>query len=971
MIINKLNYTNIIKQAILFVVIFSTSTLSSLGQCPTGCSPNLAPNPGFELTTVECTDSSNTEMFSDYAQVQDWFGTACQTCSGNGSTPDYYNATCSGNAGTTTCDGSNGNLGVFTKVVIFGANTDAREYVQAQLTTPLVAGQEYCVSVQVKNGGSSYVPTDGFGIWFTDQMVDIDTQNGGNQFIGPGSMINATPQIENPSGNFIDACTYVTGTFCATGNEQWIVMGNFKNGANTQFNPACGTGFCSGYVMMDNLSVTPACTNTQLTVTDDTLSCSQSVDVELLNTPSGATIEWISPAGFTGFTSAGPHTDSPSVTTTYTAAVETTNGCGIVTSDTLSQTVVVDCGPQINLSLTEDTICVGDCSDLLANVSGGDAPYSVTWNNGLPSGMGPHNVCPSTTTTYIATVVDNNGDSSTDTIVLAVNPLPSVNAGADVTICSGSSHDLLATGAQSYVWDNGIGAGAGPHTVSPTTTTVYTVTGTDANGCVNTDDLTVTVDNTGPSVSVTTTDVSCFGATDGSASASVTGNSPFTYSWIPSGGNSATENNLGAGNYSVEVTDDNGCVTTESVTINEPTEISLTMSSTNTDCSIDNGIATVSASGGTGSYTYLWSPTGGTTSSISNLSAGTYIVTVEDQNGCQKTDTVEIETVNGPVITVDSIEQVSCQGDSDGSISITVTGGNPGYNYSWTPSGGSSAVANNLTAGQYQVTVTDNAGCSTTEDFTLNEPTPISLNEVVSNANCGQSNGSIQLNATGGTGQLTYDWSDGSLSGSDVNGLTSGTYSVEVTDENGCSIIESYIIELEGQIPLSIEPNPAVIEFGEEIQLESIVGGGSNETYIWTPSNGLSCDTCPDPIASPSSTTTYYLTVTSEDGCTGTDSVVVIVNLPCEGAFLPTMFSPNNDGTNDKLCILTNCAKTVNLEIFNRWGELVFHSTDLGDCWDGTYKSKAVNSGVFVYKLTVVLTNQEVVEETGTITVVR
>jgi gliding motility-associated-like protein len=584
--------------------------------------------------------------------------------------------------------------------------------------------------------------------------------------------------------------------------------------------------------------------------------------------------------------------------------------------------------------------------------------------------MGPHNVCPSSTTTYIAIVTDNNGDTSSDTIVLVVNPLPTVVAGADVTICAGSSNDIQASGAQSYSWDNGVGAGAGPHSVSPTTTTVYTVTGTDVNGCVNSDDLTVTVDNTGPVVTTTATDASCFGDTDGTATASATGNGPFTYSWTPSGGNSNTENNLGSGNYSVEVTDDNGCVTSESVNIDEPTEILLTMNSTDTDCSIDNGTASVSASGGNGTFTYLWSPNGETTSSINNLSAGTYSVIVEDQNGCQQTDTVEIETANSPVITVDTVEEISCPGADDGSITVNVSGGNPGYTYSWSPSGDISATANNLASGQHEVTVTDNAGCSSTEVIELDAPTPITLNEVITNANCGQNDGTIQLNATGGTGQLTYNWDDSSLNGGNVSNLAGGAYSVEVVDDNGCSVNESYSIQLVGEIPVVINPDPAVIEFGDEIQLESNVGSNNIDSYTWSPSSGLSCDDCPDPIASPAITTTYYLTVTSDDGCVGTDSTTVIVNLPCEGAFLPSMFSPNNDGINDDLCVLSNCVKSLNLEIFNRWGELVFHSTDQGDCWDGTFKSKAVNSGVFVYKLNVVLTNLEVVEETGTITVV-
>jgi len=967
---NKKILLNSTNNKVLLLACFCFALLNSYGQCTTGCSPNLAPNFDAEQTTVECVDSTNSEMFTDYAQVQDWFGTACQTCPGNGSTPDYYNASCSGNAGETTCDGSSGAMGVFTKVLVFGAPSDAREYVQAQLSSPLVAGQEYCVSVNVKNGGSSYTPTDGFGIWFTDQMVDIDTQNNGDQYIGPGSTINATPQIQNPAGNFIDNCTTITGTFCATGNEEWIVLGNFKNGANTQFDPACGTGFCSGYVIMDNISVTAACTNTSLTVSDDTLNCGQSVDVELQNTPSGATIEWLSPAGFTGYATAGPHNDTPTGNTDYTAVIETTNSCGVTTEDTLTQTVIVDCGPQVDITATEDTICVGSCSDLSANISGGLPPYTVTWNNSLPANSGPHNVCPTSTETYYVDVVDNNGDTATDTITVVVNPLPSVDAGADVTICSGSSHDLLATGAQSYTWDNGIGVGAGPHTVNPTSTTTYTVTGTDANGCVNTDNVTVTIDNNGPSINFSASDVTCNGGSDGSVTANANGNGPFSYDWTPTGGTSSTENNLNAGDYIVEVTDNNGCSTTDTITINEPDTLDLNMSVSATDCSTNNGSASVSVNGGTGTYTYSWAPNGETTSSINGLSAGTYIVTVEDQNGCQATDTAIVETANGPEISLDNLQDISCPGDEDGSISITVNGGNPGYTYSWSPAGGTSSTASNLAPGNYEVTVTDNNGCTAVANYEINEPNPIVINPMVADANCSEENGVIQLNSGGGTGALNFDWDTNSTNSDTISNLAPGQYDVTISDQNGCSIDTTITVGVTGSIPVSTQPQQATIDLGDEVPLDTDVNGASNLNFQWTPSEGLSCDNCPNPIASPSSTTTYVLTVTSPDGCTGSDSTKIFVNLPCEGAFLPSMFSPNNDGVNDELCILSNCVKSMNLEIFNRWGELVFKSTDTGTCWDGTYKSKKVNGGSYVYKLNVTLTNQKVVEKSGTITVV-
>jgi hypothetical protein len=233
-------------------------------QCDTICGPNLAPNPGFENTTASCANTIS-EMFTNYSQVQEWYGIACDTCAGNGSTPDYNNSNCSGPAQTNTCDGSNGSVGFFSFALI-GSN--AREYVQAQLTTPLTAGTAYCVSVEAKSatGSTAYERTDGLGIWFTNQMVDIDVQNGGQQFIGPGSLINASPQVENPPGNIIDTvCQTVSGIFTATGTEQWLVIGNFRNDVSTNSAGDCSF-FCVGYMNIDNISIRESCNNTILPI---------------------------------------------------------------------------------------------------------------------------------------------------------------------------------------------------------------------------------------------------------------------------------------------------------------------------------------------------------------------------------------------------------------------------------------------------------------------------------------------------------------------------------------------------------------------------------------------------------------------------------------------------------------------------------------------------------------------------------
>ncbi|MQP53658.1 gliding motility-associated C-terminal domain-containing protein, partial [Flavobacterium sp. LMO9] len=193
------------------------------------------------------------------------------------------------------------------------------------------------------------------------------------------------------------------------------------------------------------------------------------------------------------------------------------------------------------------------------------------------------------------------------------------------------------------------------------------------------------------------------------------------YSWAPSGGTAATASGLSAGTYTVTVTDANSCTATQSFTITEPTALVVTPASqTNVSCnSGSNGSATVTVSGGTAGYTYSWAPPGGTAATASGLSAGTYIVTVTDANSCTATQSFTITEPTALIASIGSTTDVSCVGSSDGSATVSVTGGTAGYTYSWAPSGGSNATATGLMDGIYVVTVTDVNGCTTTQSFTI------------------------------------------------------------------------------------------------------------------------------------------------------------------------------------------------------------------------------------------------------------
>lgn len=176
-------------------------------------------------------------------------------------------------------------------------------------------------------------------------------------------------------------------------------------------------------------------------------------------------------------------------------------------------------------------------------------------------------------------------------------------------------------------------------------------------------------------------------------------------------------------------------------------------------------------------------------------------------------------------------------------------------------------------------------------------------------------------------------------SGATASNLAPGNYSVEVTDNTGCTVVSSVTV------------NPA-----SEIVLSSTI-----QAADCGESNG----------SIPNETTTYFLTVIDQNGCIGQDSVTVFVTSPCVDLALPTIFSPNGDGNNDEFCILGNCIQSAQLTIYNRWGEVVFNSTGNGECWDGTHRDKPVNTGVFIYKLRAIRTDGTELLETGSVTLVR
>ncbi len=321
----------------------------------------------------------------------------------------------------------------------------------------------------------------------------------------------------------------------------------------------------------------------------------------------------------------------------------------------------------------------------------------------------------------------------------------------------------------------------------------YTVTMTDALGCTGTINVTITQP---PLLTVSTSSVTndkCYGDNNGSAIVSASGGTPYkklpayTYTWAPAAGTTSTASNLTAGTYIVTVSDTNKCTAKDTVTITQPVQIATTLNVVSSSCSASNGSVGVVASKGISPYTYSWSPGGNTTDSITGLGAGTYTCTVTDGNGCSVSPLAIITDSTTLKNTLSNSANEKCYGESIGLAAYTVSGGKGPDTYAWTPSGGNSLSASGLAAGTYTFTATDSVGCKALSVIAITQPKQLRDSMVnIRQVLCyGAATGRTTAGVGGGTNPYSYSWSTGATT-SNLNNVAAGTYSVMVTDKNGC-----------------------------------------------------------------------------------------------------------------------------------------------------------------------------------------
>ncbi|MGP8217497.1 MAG: gliding motility-associated C-terminal domain-containing protein [Bacteroidia bacterium] len=468
-----------------------------------------------------------------------------------------------------------------------------------------------------------------------------------------------------------------------------------------------------------------------------------------------------------------------------------------------------------------------------------------------------------------------SGCPTSQTVVIPPSGSFSVNVAPTNASCGSNNGMATAiptpTGTYTYKWNDG----QTTQTATGLAAGTYTVIVSVAGGCSDT--TTVSINSTGgPTISsITRTDELCNGGNTGTAIINIgSGASPYTYSWS-SGQTTSSVNNLAAGTYTCTVTDKNGCQTTDTVIITQPTAVSGNISSTApASCGSTNGSATVSGSGGAGSYTYSWS-SGSTGATANNLASGNDTCTITDANGCSGKVIVTIGSTGGPTVNKTTTNPL-CHGGT-GSAIATITSGTGPFSYTWLPT---TAVTNhfdssatNLPAGTYTCIVKDKNGCATDDTIIITQPAAISASVgTITPANCGSNNGSANIIASGGTGALSYIWSPAGGATATATGLAAGSYTCKITDANGCDTTITVGINNSGGPTLGapVITDPKCNGAATGTAIATVTSGSLPFKYSWSPP----CVTL-DSLATSLKAGTYICTVTDKNGCVSYDTIVI------------------------------------------------------------------------------------------------
>lgn len=662
---------------------------------------------------------------------------------------------------------------------------------------------------------------------------------------------------------------------------------------------------------------------------------------------------------------------TPSLTTTYYLIVE---GLYCEAMDSITVTV-----SYVELLPTEDFIvCYQDSIQIYVEptIQGN---YSYQWQpvSTILSGENTQNplVLTLQNTVYSVTVTNEFGCMAVADVSVIIRQYQA-NPELVMPTCYGSTNGSIAlsvTGGTTpyyYDWSNG----GSSSSLSNLGEGIYSVTITDATGCSGVDSFRLIQPTEVEVFLVESQNVLCNQICNGSLTVAATGGySPYNYQWIHGDvGNVA--DSLCAGSYTVIVTDAHNCPQSSVFTIADTSDNLLLYEIIPISCFGDcNGAINVQTDFGQFNYQFTWNDSL-YQDSIAGLCAGDYHAFAVVDNGCTYDLFLQIDEPQ--LLEIHNLYTLSppCYGDTDGALFFSVSGGTEPYTF-LVDNIPSDNEVHNLPPGQHAISVIDTNGCRLDTTVSILPADLILITEQHFSPPCPDAcAGSIDVSVQGGTIPYRYLWNTGAVT-PQLNGLCAGTYTVTVSDRHQCLSQLTVVLTDSSLFPIDIQAwsDEDTLFAGESTTLHS-TELQPPFTYQWFPTKGVQNPNAATTIVTPSSTTNYIIIVSDEYGCTQSDTIRIFVKeIICDEpyVFIPNAFSPNQDGKNDVLFVRGEVIESIKLEIFDRWGEKVFQSMSLEEGWNGTFRGKDCQQGVYDYYLEVRCMGQQQFFKKGNVTLLR
>lgn len=517
----------------------------------------------------------------------------------------------------------------------------------------------------------------------------------------------------------------------------------------------------------------------------------------------------------------------------------------------------------INSHIITHEICGNGNGAVNINLSGGQTPYEFLWSDGSTN----EDLTGVSQGSYFVTITDAGGCEIVSMAYIVNNSAGAFqldDISATDEYCNNGSGSIdaevsLGTEPIDYLWSNG----ETTQDISDLSQGTYSCVATDANGCELTYSAVVYNQNGTLAVSDVQTDPETCGDTNGAIDLSISGGTqPYQFSWS-NGGDSEDLINIGSGNYSCLITDDEGCTANATATVDDISGDFVVSNYSVTDEHCENGMGAVDISvvGGLIPYQFSWS-NGSSDEDIMNLSAGDYTVIVTDDFGCEESITASVSNIpNALAIDNADIIDETC-GNENGAIDISYSGAAEPVFFEWS-NGDETEDISGLSSGNYSVTLTDSYNCMLTESFFVDYQTNgLSVTDaVVTDENCGNAQGAVDLTVSGGQEPYSFSWSNGAVS-EDITDLAAGTYTCIITDSEGCEVTQSFEVQnVTNGLDLSLEAIENDYCNAGTGSID-ITASGGNEPYTFFWNNGMETEDISNLTAG-----VYYVMITDADGC--------------------------------------------------------------------------------------------------------